>query len=213
MEESAPPESGQSVMLVAGEPPGSICRTCLAFPFLSLPSEDEGSEPHLPSITALESSAETCVVCKLILDVGRQREELCKSRREDKGDQADPRAILSNSLHRNEDDEYDEYEVRTELPNRWLTPTTNLPVRKLPNNLSEIESEAGELRPWLYGNRYINPETGRFLAIGFGVRFSRHAGPDFEEVEGGKFRTVYMGSFVRYRTNEGMIHLYAGLKA
>ena len=204
MDESASPEPGQSVMLVAGEPPGSICRTCLAFPFLSLPSEDEGSEPHLPSITALESSTETCVVCKLILDVGRQREELRRGRREDKGDHSNPRASLSNTLLRNEEDEYDEYEVRTELPDRWLTPTTNLPARKLPKNISDLESEPGELRPWLYGNRYIDPETGRSLAIGFGVRFSRHAGPDFEEAEDGKFRTVYLGSFVRYRTSEGM---------
>jgi len=43
------------------------CKICKDIPFHNLPSEDEPALPHQPTLAALESSADTCYFCKLIL--------------------------------------------------------------------------------------------------------------------------------------------------
>src|SRR2546421_521118 len=45
----------------------NICVVCRAIPFDRLPSEDEEALPHYSSLRELETSANTCSLCDLIL--------------------------------------------------------------------------------------------------------------------------------------------------
>jgi hypothetical protein len=44
-----------------------ICDLCNSIPFEQLQSEEDSSYPHQPSLAALQSSAEKCRLCKMIL--------------------------------------------------------------------------------------------------------------------------------------------------
>lgn len=72
-------------MATTSKEPRPLCDICLQTPWYELPAEDHPQHLHQKSLAALEKSAETCPMCKLVLEAATSHDEHLRSTRNGKG--------------------------------------------------------------------------------------------------------------------------------
>ena len=187
-----------------------ICRYCEAIQFADLPSEDEPGFPHQPSLQALKKSAASCALCALILDavseIRKSIDVIYKGGKRCGAIEYDPEGQLPDGRQVMGHFQLGDYHIGSDVH-------ADKPGYPFADDVS--------VRPWLFGNWWKTRDSSATLQlIGLGVRLART--PNIEDAEGNgreihydtgdtRVDLHYHGSFLRIRTEDGMISSRARL--
>jgi hypothetical protein len=207
------------------------CALCQKIPFDKLPSEEEDALPHQPSLDALEASATSCSLCKLIWwAAGCFMVPLGGMRSETYVEYPSGRVIRTAMVGSSHfsltgaraleygvtlfDFSSPKHDLREPVfmdPRSRFLKGTNLRSRlfgnwfKSPFKGPRSRFAKGiNVRPWLFGNWYQSPFKDRgFQLIGLGVRLV--TGPSIEDAVGNSKEEVNIrGTYLRIRTDDGI---------
>lgn len=179
------------------------CKICKEIPFHNLPSEDEPALPHQPSLAALESSAERCYLCKLILLAAGELIFILKNERAGNNN-ANPGGWMEYTSSKSPSGHLVTYKSHQgwNLAGGSLASGTDYrgPVFMSPRQLFPDD---GNIRPWLFGSWWTLPTNPLPQLVGLGVRLG--ATPLLEEAEGNTNEGVNLrGTNLRIRTDNSM---------
>jgi hypothetical protein len=196
-----------------------ICDLCDSIPFEQLPSEEDSGYPHQPSLAALQSSAEKCRLCKMILAaVDGVQKSVDNERRKVEVDgflmvspKKDSRGASQSTIFGNTPPPLDN-RVQPSEAQMLHDMHSRLQVERL----SQHTRYPGDvLRPWLFGNWWVVEHATEGIQqtrqlIGVGVRLGKT--PQIHDAEGNsKEKVVYRGSGLRIRADEGELSNFASV--
>lgn len=179
------------------------CSSCKEIPFHNLPSEDEPAFPHQPSLAALESSAKTCHLCKLILLAAGELTLILKNERDGNAD-ANPGGWAEYMSTKSPSGHLVTYKTDGgwNMPSGGMVSGTDYqgPTYMSPR---ELFPDDRKIRPWLFGSWWTLPTNPLVQLVGLGVRLG--STPLLVEAEGNTTDGVHLrGTYLRIRTDNSM---------
>ncbi|KAJ9602675.1 hypothetical protein H2200_012869 [Cladophialophora chaetospira] len=164
--------------------PDMMCKTCMAIPFLELPSIEEPALPHLPSLDTLDESALSCMLCALLywaLGCSFRTGGWTKFGRITLPGGKVFHAKWSGSNNIAKVGMKAKHGMTTIDPSP-AEPLIEDPVFVEPRAFLK-DGDGSVVRPWLFGNWYASPmEDRQPLLVGLGVRLA--ATPYLEDAVG-----------------------------
>lgn len=175
-----------------------VCKVCASVPWTQLQAEDVRGSPHQPSRRALEASAQSCVLCKMILRAAISHYRDARGRRHGKGYWTQMESITYQDRSGSREVMYIK-EMGASMPvkNTDLRSQGGRPViaatgmfdgdqnhvedGKASSDLEAIEGESSTdaMPVWVYGNYWAesspkaDSDRSHLRLVGIGARFGR----------------------------------------